>query len=247
MGLIADLFQRKSVPQEKVDSSLKMLDRLKANAGAETGKYLSLMIDPRQIPQRSEPSTIADLDDKPLAPTGTYVPPTNAVVYQSAAFTAYEAGADTSAMSDPIAAGVNLFFDEFARVASQHNANAKDPQCAIGIERPTRRNETLAGGKEESILHACLHTANWGLFFFGCGPDLNIYLLPFEKGSSLAYKDVQSDGGTPFLSVTTSTAAAGLQWFVAGRLFTRDHIPNLSKQLLEDLTHAESNSAIGTH
>jgi hypothetical protein len=237
MGLIADFFKRKSVPQEKVDSSLRMLDALKANAGAETGKYLSLMIDPRQIPLRNEPSTTEDLDAHETAGASTYVPPMNAVVYQSAAFTAYERGADTGASADPIAAGVNLFFDEFARVASQHNANIKDPQCAISMDRPIRRNETLASGKEESVLYACLHTANWGLFFFGCGADLNIYLLPFETGTALLYKDVKADGGTPFLSVTTSAADAGLQWFVAGRLFTRDHIPELSNKLLEDLVH----------
>ena len=81
MSLLATLFKRKSLPEGKVDSSLKMLDMLKAKRGDDIGKYLDMMYDPRKIPPPSAPPTIEDLDE-PEPDQSVYSPPLETMTYQ---------------------------------------------------------------------------------------------------------------------------------------------------------------------
>ena len=107
MGLIADLFKRKAVSAEKIDSSLQLMDMLRAKRGAELGKYLDLMVDPRKIPPPSEPSTLEDLDEREPEDPSVYAPPLDAIVYQEVRTSPQPTGGaiDTAA----IETGINNF------------------------------------------------------------------------------------------------------------------------------------------
>lgn len=241
MGLIANLLKRKSVPQEQIDSSLQMLDMLKEKRGAEIGKYLDLMVDDRKIPVPSAVSTIEDLDAREPVDASVYSPPA-AATYCAPVHEHGAAGsaADPTETGDPIETGLNRFFDAFAGQASAYNQNVKDPGLSIGIRRPRHSAETFPEENGAPVLDACLHTAHWGIFFFGYSATVDVYLLPYDESHSLTFKEVHEDGCRPMISVTTRMGGADREWYADGKLLVRDRMPALAKEFLDDLVNAAS-------
>jgi hypothetical protein len=225
MGFIANLLKRKSVPQDKVDSSLKMLDMLKEKRGAAIGKYLDLQIDPRQIPAPGPPPTIEDLDEQTPDDSSIYSPsmPTD----------------DLTETGDPIETGINRFFDIFAGLASAHNQTVKSEDLKIGIQRPWHSGETFPETTGKPLLNAALHTRDWGIFFFGHDNNIDTYLLPYDKESSPIYKDVRESADChPLLAVTTRDGSNGREWYVGGKRLFPERLPDLAKELIGDLVDA---------
>lgn len=242
MGLIANLLNRKSVPKHQVDSSLQMLDMLKEKRGAELGKYLDLMIDPRDRPTPSAPSTLEDLDDRGPIDSSTYSLPLSAIVYLNQEAEADRGSDDGPQTGDPIETGINTFFDEFARQASAYNLTASSEELRMGIERPHFSSESFPETSGKPVRNACLHTEHWGIFFFGHGTNIDVYLLPYDAQTSVTFQEVRSDGCQPLLAVTTRTGSAGLEWYVDGKRFSRDRMPDLSRLLLNDLIQVATGS-----
>lgn len=132
MSLLANLFKRKSLPEEKADSSLKMLDMLKAKRGDDIGKYLDMMYDHREN-SAIAPPTIEDLDE-PEPDQSVYSPPLETMTYQRE-YDGQEC-ADL-ANSESIESSINQFFDVFAgqtqliqRDSKQHRAGHRHPAAA---------------------------------------------------------------------------------------------------------------------
>ncbi len=246
MGLIADLFKKKAVPAEKIDSSLQLMDMLREKRGAEIGKYLDLMVDPRKIPSPSEPSTLEDLDEREAEAPSVYTPPLEATVCQDATTPPQPAAGAIDAAA--IETGVNNFFDEFARQASSYNTTVTKKELMLSIRRPWHSGESASeadGGTP--VLHACLHTADWVILFFGYGCKLDLYLSPYDESRSLTLEELQKDGCKPLMEVTTRMTNTEREWYVQGKRLSSQHIPSLAKELLEDLVQAEMSSGDQTH
>lgn len=235
MGLLTNLFKRKSLPEEKVDSSLKMLDMLKAKRGDDIGKYLDMMYDPRKIPPPSAPPTIEDLDE-PEPDQSVYSPPLETMTYQRE-YDGQEC-ADLADSEDPIESSINQFFDVFAGQANLYNETVNSLELVIGIQRPLHSHEFFPADSKEPVLTACLHTAHWGLFFFGYGNTIDLYLLPYKEGEALSFNEVHNDACKPHLTFTMSEDSNGRQWLVDGKALRREGLPDLASELLGDLVHA---------
>ncbi len=235
MGLIANLLKRKSVPEDKVDSSLQMLDMLKQKRGDQIGKYLDLWVDPRDVPPPpSTPSTIEELDERVPEDSSRYSPP-------MATEDCPDLTIDLTDTGDPIETGINRFFDVFVGKAILHNQTVNNQDLSIGIRRPWQSGESFPEDGGKPVLNACLHTAHWGIFFFGHDNNIDLYLLPYDEGSALTFKEVHADDCVPLLAVTTRDGNAGREWFVDGKQLFRDRIPDLARDLLSDLVHAHEN------
>ncbi|MBP9093328.1 hypothetical protein KBI23_20060 [bacterium] len=237
MGFIANLLRRKSLPEEKVDSSLKMLDMLKAKRGDDIGKYLDMMYDPRKIPAPSAPPTIEDLDERELDPSSIYSPPIETMTYQRD-YDGPDEFADLADSEDPIESSINRFFDVFAGQANLHNEKVNSLELAISIQRPQHSSEMFPEGSGKQVLNACLHTAHWGLFFFGHDNNVDLYLLPYSENTPVSFKEVHTDECQPHIVFTTSDGSSGRQWYANSQLLVREGIPDLAAELLSDLVHA---------
>lgn len=243
MGLLTNLFKRKSLPEEKVDSSLKMLDMLKAKRGDDIGKYLDMMYDPRKIPPPSAPPTIEDLDEPEPDQSSVYSPPLETMTYQRE-YDGQEC-ADLADSEDPIESSINQFFDVFAGQANLYNETVNSLELVIGIQRPLHSHEFFPADSKEPVLTACLHTAHWGLFFFGYGNTIDLYLLPYEEGETPSFNEVHNDACKPHLTFTMSEDSNGRQWFVDGKALRREGLPDLASELLGDLVHAAESTKGG--
>lgn len=242
MGFIANLLKRKSLPEEKVDSSLKMLDMLKAKRGDDIGKYLDMMYDPRKIPAPSAPPTIEDLDEREAEQSSVYSPPLETMTYQRD-YDGPDEFADLADSDDPIESSINRFFDVFAGQANLYNETVSTLELAIGIQRPQHSGESFPESSGKAVLNACLHTAHWGLFFFGHDNNIDLYLLPFDERTTLSFNEVHADECKPHIVFTTSEDSTGRQWFVNGKPLVRESIPSLAKELLSDLVHAATDAS----
>lgn len=238
MGLIANLLKGKSVQKEKVDSSLLMLDMLKAKRGDDIGKYLDMMYDPRKIPAPSAPPTIEDLDEREPDQSSIYSPPIETMTYQRD-YDGPDEFADLADSSDPIESSINRFFDVFAGQASLYNEKVNSLDLAISIQRPQHSSEMFPEGSGKPVLNACLHTTHWGLFFFGHDNNVDLYLLPYSD-KPVSFKEVHADECQPHIVFTTSDGSSGRQWYANSQLLAREGIPELAAELLNDLVHAAS-------
>src|SRR6185369_8614692 len=171
MGFIDNLLKKKSKSHDDVSYSLNMLDKLKENRGAETGKYLSLMVDPRRIPPPSEEPTIEDVDQREQEDSSVYTPPMDSIISEEAAL---------AGTANPTEVGINNFFDEFVTLARSHNDTQSDKDLKVSVQRPSYRGETFPPNDGFPVFSACIHTAHWGVYFFGHGATTDVYILPYE-------------------------------------------------------------------
>lgn len=241
MGFFANLFKPKSQPEEDVDRSVLMMERLKARRGQETGKWLALMESGSRVPPPSgPPPTIEDVDKREILDEAPYVPPLEA---QIACFSEPEAAAPDAARVNQTVAGVEKLFAEFQRQADEYNSSAVTSQLTLIVHPPEFTFEVEEPNYEDShdpvqkigVFKGHVVAQHWALFVQGYEDKVDIYIISADEILNFTLNEIRKAGVIPFMTVESTMVDGKRLWNVGGTRICLDTLPLLAKELLGDL------------
>jgi|AGTN01.2.fsa_nt_gi hypothetical protein len=238
MGFFANLFKPKAQPEEDVDRSVKMMEKLKARRGQETGKWLALMESGSRVPPPSGPEpTIEDVDQREILDEAPYVPPLEA---QIASFSDIE-GAVPDTEKNQTVAGVEKLFAEFQHQADEYNTSAAATQIFLMVHPPefTFEEPTYEHSRNPvqkvSVFKGHIVAQHWALFVQGYEDKIDIYVISADEILNFTLNEIRKAGVTPFITIESTMVDGKRLWNVAGTRICLDTLPLLAKELLGDL------------
>lgn len=257
MGFIANLFKPKSQSDDEAEASARMLARLKERRGAETGKWLSLMLDTGKLPAPGPAPTIEDVDRRETLNEAPYSPPLEAM-YTSLTKDESEAEAalytppalKTSRPAAPIASEpvenetvlwINRLFDEFSRQSTVYNATASGTNLAISVHQPEvtyeepHYGEAYDAQKKISVFKGHLSTTTWAMLVQGYEERIDVYVIAADEILNFTVNDIRKSQVSPFMSIASKKVTERREWSVGGAKILPEAIPLLAKELLGDL------------
>lgn len=241
MNFFANLFKPKSQPEEDVDRSVLMMEKLKARRGQETGKWLALMESGSRIPPpEGPPPTIEDVDQREILDEAPYVPPLEA---QIASFSDVEGAVPDGTRINQTVAGVKKLFAEFQHQADEYNTSAAATQLTLMVHPPEFTFEVEEPNYEDSrdpvqkigVFKGHIVAQHWALFVQGYEDNVDIYMISADEILNFTLNEIRKAGVTPFMTIESTMVDGKRLWNVSGTRICLDTLPLLAKELLGDL------------
>ena len=238
MGFFGDMFKPKAQPEADADRSAKMMEKLKARRGVETGKWLALMDSGKAPPPPGAPPTIEDLDQREVLEEVPYVPPFETQ------FADPELEDNSHALSaeNQTVEGVQMLFSEFQNQANQYNSVVEEIDLQLMVQAP----ELISDGQDESgqIFESVRKTGvfkghvvlqHWAMLVQGYEQSIDVYFIAADEILNFTLNNIRESGLEPFLKIASSDVNGRRIWKIDGITIHMGTIPLLCQELLGDL------------
>ena len=248
MGIFGNLFKPQPPSEEEEKKSSAVLDNLRKRRGAETGKWLSLMMrDAENIPVPGPVSTPEGVDKRPVIKEAPYSPPVKAQ-YMTMSMPAVDVSLANEALpKSQTVEWINRLFAEFAIQSAAFNSSAQGTHLIVTVHAPEFEMEKPIPGeytpeKKIAAFKGHLATLQWGMLVQGYQDKIDIYVVPSDKILNFMLHDIRKSSYAPFMTIDSTGIESKQEWHIAGSVITFDTIPLLAKELLGDLVRVASGS-----
>lgn len=247
MGFWESLFKPKAQKEDEAEKSARIMERLKARRGQETGKWLAIMENASKAPPPvGPPPTIEDIDKREVLDEVPYTPPLETQYTPLYAQEQPPERLPAGALGNQTVAGVEKFFTELKRQADEYNTNCQGGDFELMVNAPEYTFEkphdesTYDDSKTLSIFKGSIVAQHWAMLVQGYEDRIEVYIISADEILNYTLNDIRNTGVSPFMLVESVLNEGKRVWSIEGTAVSEATMPALAQVLLGDLIRVDT-------